>query len=857
MRRIRKGPPGPPGPQGPAGSQGALGPAGSAGPAGPVGPPGPPGSGGGGAGTHANIRDPAFGAVGDDATPADLTAINAAITFALANGLKGIFIPKGIYLTPRAVDLGAIVLHDVVDFEIVGEGPGSVIKMTGDGGDGAWYGIYIHGNCSRISFRDMAFDGNVDNLTNIEEQTHNVRLGGNSTDLGRVDGVTFTNCWFYNSPGDAIQMVGAPLGHPVAWTTGNVVGTGGYRTNAGNVYEAIVGGTTGAVAPTGTGSAIVDGTVTWRFYATGTDVIGGVTNVLIAHCDFNFCNRSGIGLQRNVDDYIVANCRFRNTGDQAIDHEPTGGSNPENTSPRRSMIVDNIIESVEGTIAVTLTGLNNTHPNSSFIFARNRVAGCVDALDCSNLVFVDNIIEPPSNHNQPAVSFRSTFNKLVFTGNTITRPVSDTDNECVLIAATGGSNPSEVIFANNKVEQNGVTTALTFENVPHLSILGNQITHRHATGDVQQSVMVNANTSRSDNVDISHNMVLNLGAGTMQNGFLCSSTFGMDGLKVTYNHVRGTTGGKLKFGGAFGFGSFPRVPYVVGNTGDGADLEGQTNAPIIQIGGGQGAGAIGDYIYIADSDPPFSAPDGSTARRLTGSIKGRTVYTREAGNWGTGIIADSSADFTTASPALPAPTAGWLMQDASGNLAPVVGAATLDPNGVAVTYQNSITGWVEQGVGFTEAAIQRLSLSNQALYDPNANSVSWLIWSQWVSAAATRLFITIGSGTGTALWIGIGSTGLLRLNCAGVTTDGIFDHRRHVLPILVSYNRTASRFRCRTPYETITGTFNGVVTNGTFKGLGAGAGTSPVGNILRAWLWVGANAETIDAAPNALTSFGW
>jgi len=836
---------------------GLEGPPGDPGDPGPPGEPGPPGSGGGGAGTHANIRDVAYagGAVGDGATD-DLAAIQAAIDFAKANGLRGIFIPKGVYLTPRAEDLGAVILHNVHDFEIVGEGPGSIIKMTGDGGDGTWYGVYVHGNCSRISFRDMAFDGNVANLTNIEEQTHNLRFGGNSTDLGLVDGVSITNCWFYNSPGDAIQMVGAPLGHPVAWTTGSVVGLGGYRTNAGNVYEALSAGTTGVTAPTGTGSSINDGGVTWRFHAVGGDVIGGVVNILIAHCDFNYCNRSGIGLQRNVDDYMIIGNRFRNTGDQAIDHEPTGGSNPENTSPRRSIICDNIIESTAGTIAVTLTGLNNTHPNSSFIFARNRVAGCIDALDCSNMLFEDNIIEPPSNHNQPVVSFRSTFNKLIFRGNTITRPVSDTDNEAVLIAATGGSNPAQVQFQGNKIEQFGIAPCANFENVPELMVQGNEFTHRHTSGSIPQSVIINANSIRSDNVLFQGNLIVNRGPGVLVNGLSVSSTFGIEGLQITFNHYRGITSGKVKLGGIGGFGALPRVPFICGNTGDGTGIDGIAVAPIIQIGGGQGLGTVGDYIYSADSDPPFSAPDGSTARRLTGAFKSRTVYTREAGNWGTGVIPATAAEFTDASPALPSPTAGWLMQDASTPLAPVVGAATLDAN-ASPTFVNDIIGWAENGVGFTEVATQRFIFSNQALYNPNSTSVAFYGWWQFISAGAAREFYVIGATSGTPLWVAVQSTGILRINCAGVTTDGLVDHRRHVLPILAAYNRTAGRVRVRTPYETITGTYNATVTDGSFKGIGGGTGTSPVAFCLRQWVFTGAAAEAIDNAANSLTAFGW
>lgn len=52
-----------------------------------------------------------------------------------------------------------------------------------------------------------------------------------------------------------------------AWAISTVYTAGQYRTNGANIYKCVTGGTSAASGgPTGTGTAIADGTVTWDFY---------------------------------------------------------------------------------------------------------------------------------------------------------------------------------------------------------------------------------------------------------------------------------------------------------------------------------------------------------------------------------------------------------------------------------------------------------------------------------------------------------------------------------------------------------------------------------------------------------------
>ena len=90
---------------------------------------------------------------------------------------------------------------------------------------------------------------------------------------------TPTRGWF-EGVGEEIKNLNTGSGQPVSWyvktpgilarvwTTGETsVVVNEIRSNAGIVYAAETAGTTGGAAPTGTGTGISDGTLTWRSIA--------------------------------------------------------------------------------------------------------------------------------------------------------------------------------------------------------------------------------------------------------------------------------------------------------------------------------------------------------------------------------------------------------------------------------------------------------------------------------------------------------------------------------------------------------------------------------------------------------------
>jgi uncharacterized phage protein gp47/JayE len=73
-----------------------------------------------------------------------------------------------------------------------------------------------------------------------------------------------------------------------AWASGTAYAAGALRSNGGKIYLCTVAGTSaGSGGPTGTGTAIVDNTATWRYIADGTAAVLAAVTASLAGADSN------------------------------------------------------------------------------------------------------------------------------------------------------------------------------------------------------------------------------------------------------------------------------------------------------------------------------------------------------------------------------------------------------------------------------------------------------------------------------------------------------------------------------------------------------------------------------------------
>jgi hypothetical protein len=152
-----------------------------------------------------SVRD--YGAVGDGVTD-DRPAIAACIAACVAAGGGLVYFPRGTYLcskdgaNPYSFDLNA-----VTNITFRGQGSSSLLRQSGNAASGAFSLIRIRGNCSRIKFEQIGFDGA--GVTNPATSDHLLEIG---TGVGAPNEIQVLQCKFggmVTGAGDGVHMLGA------------------------------------------------------------------------------------------------------------------------------------------------------------------------------------------------------------------------------------------------------------------------------------------------------------------------------------------------------------------------------------------------------------------------------------------------------------------------------------------------------------------------------------------------------------------------------------------------------------------------------------------------------------------------
>lgn len=219
-----------------------------------------------------DIRE--FGAVADDKV-ADNLAIQQAVEAASLDGYP-VYIPPGIWdLESRSqqVRLGnpnrlasVMIRENNRPVTIYGEGPQSVLRMSGDGYGGDWWAVTVY-RAHDVTIRDLAMDS-TGRTGGFAEQQHLLQIYRGSTRV-RVENVTFLGSISGGKQGgDCIRLLGD----------------------------------------------------------SGADAVEDVSLVRIRSV---VCDRSVVSFQRGVRRVSISDLTCGQVSDQCIDFEPTGLSSPE------------------------------------------------------------------------------------------------------------------------------------------------------------------------------------------------------------------------------------------------------------------------------------------------------------------------------------------------------------------------------------------------------------------------------------------------------------------------------------------------------------------------------------------------
>lgn len=423
------------------------------------------GGGGGGSGLDGVYDVTAYGATGDGTTD-DRASVQAAIDAAGAAGGGIVYFPPGTYKVNRnASNIWCLRVNALTNITFLGLGDDCVIK-TGTLSSADLHTIFVTNNSTFIKFYDLQFDGGFPpntSPTNTTEQAHIIRLGGGNTTYNAAQDVTISRCHFRYSRGDAINGIGVN---------------------------------------------------------NGVGVIHRVKRVRISDCTFYYCHRSGVGIQRVCEDWHIHNNHFYGTNDQDIDMEPTG-----NGETIGFKITDNTFDHsarASGGTSVTLTGVSSSVERHKWsVFADNTlINGVVQGLNVDGLIVANNqIIIDGSRDSSACLYFYRRADNLEIVNNHVVRgwsgyspdlTIEDPESLCLSIDTNGGVSPRGILVSGNTFEQYAPTTAIRFDGVSDLSIVGNRVIRRSnesntnngigcvTTAAATSGLLINANQVRGN-----------------------------------------------------------------------------------------------------------------------------------------------------------------------------------------------------------------------------------------------------------------------------------------------------------------------------------------------------------------------
>lgn len=138
---------------------------------------------------------------------------------------------------------------------------------------------------------ETALSGNTTLATGIYSSTaygapsySSPNMQATATFTGNANPVANGGCTFARGYKTGGTVVTADYTVGSVWIASNVTAVGQFCTNGGNTYQCTAAGTTAASGgPTGTGTSITDGSVTWKYIGAGQlfDVLMGNCNVQV------------------------------------------------------------------------------------------------------------------------------------------------------------------------------------------------------------------------------------------------------------------------------------------------------------------------------------------------------------------------------------------------------------------------------------------------------------------------------------------------------------------------------------------------------------------------------------------------
>lgn len=350
----------------------------------------------------------AFGAVPNDGQPDDV-AFQAAIDSALV-GSHEVCIPSGEWtITKRA---RASLLINGGPLRMYGTGPSTVLRMTGDGGHGDWYGLEIR-NAHDVELRDFTFDAVA--TFNTEEQTHIIQVAFGAHD------VVLTN------------LVLGPMRR-----ADQPVGAG-----AGGDCIRLLG-----------------------------EIDSPVERITITQSQLLNCDRSGIALQRGVRHVEISHLDILGTGDSPIDFEPTAPG-PISYITMADLFIDRPADA-QGAASIAIAGYGADVADHIVVKDSILQGGGISVLNASNVDILDNDIAQGPGTGATIRMHRRASNVMI-TRNTIIRRANNEAGPLISATHNNGLAPNGVRVVNNQMRQETSAPVIELQSMTNFEMTKNAV----------------------------------------------------------------------------------------------------------------------------------------------------------------------------------------------------------------------------------------------------------------------------------------------------------------------------------------------------------------------------------------------
>lgn len=339
----------------------------------------------------ASCIDPAaYGAVPDDHRD-DAPAFQQAIDAAIAQGGE-VCVGPGVWNLARPRGQVGSLHVTGGPIAIRGAGAKTVLRMSGPGGHRDWRVLYVR-DAHDVIIRDLTIDA-LD-ATDTEEQTHLVELAPGTHDVA-ISGVTF----------GPMRRLDQRVGQGVGGDCVRMLGEPGRE----------------------------------------------VHDVVIADSTFVACDRSGVAFQRALHNIALVRVEIRDTGDTAIDFEPTGRGAITDVA-----LIDLAVRhpaAAQSAWAITLGGIGADLASRLAVVRATLDGGGISMLNVADVEVADSAITShPHTPKAATVSLIRRASNVRIVRSSITR-AADAERGFVIRAAhNNGLSPAGLVVEGNTLVQ--------------------------------------------------------------------------------------------------------------------------------------------------------------------------------------------------------------------------------------------------------------------------------------------------------------------------------------------------------------------------------------------------------------------